>query len=179
MKNSKAKQIVPILVLTLVVFVAVTVLSFTNDMTKGAIENQKWAKIESVLDQIFPSYSKYDTHTACEDICVIYDSSDSIIGYAFVATGKGYGGEIEILVGLEDGNAVKGIVIISHSETPGLGSRITEPDFGNQFASASINDITLSKDGGAVDALTGATISSAATVNAVREAALEMAEFIK
>ena len=179
MKNSKIKQIVPILILTLVVFVAVSILSLTNDMTKGAIENQKWTKIESVLDQIFPAYDNYNTHAACEDICVIHDGSDNIIGYAFVASGKGYGGEIEILVGLKDPDTIKGIVIISHSETPGLGSRITEPDFGNQFASVPIGDITLSRDGGTIDALTGATISSNAAVNAVREAALEMAEFIK
>ena len=179
MKNSRAKQAIPIIVLTLVVFIAVTVLSYTHDLTKGAIENQKWAKIESVLNQIFPAYNNYNTHAECEDICVIYDESDNLLGYAFLATGKGYGGDIEILVGLKDPDTVKGIVIISHSETPGLGSRITEDDFRAKFVNIPISNVDLTANGGTVDGLTGATISSTATVNAVREAALEMIEFIK
>ena len=177
MKALSAKQAVPIIVLTLVVLVAVSVLSFTYQLTKPAIEKQKWAKIESVLDELYPSITSYESHQDCEDICVVL-SQDQIIGYAFLATGQGYGGDIEILVGLEDVSTVKGIVIISHSETPGLGARITESEFGDDFAGVTIDDLSLSGDGGAIDAVTGASISSLAVVTAVKDTAIDMLKLI-
>jgi len=177
MKALSTKQAVPIIVLTLVVLVAVSVLSFTYQLTKPAIEKQKWAKIESVLDELYPSITSFESHQDCEDICVVF-SRDQIIGYAFLATGQGYGGDIEILVGLQDVSTVKGIVIISHSETPGLGSRITESEFGDDFAGVTIDDLSLSRDGGTIDAVTGASISSLAVVTAVKDTAIDMLKLI-
>ena len=81
--------------------------------------------------------------------------------------------DISILVGLSDETTVKGIKIVSQTETPGLGSRISEPFFTDQFAGVDINDIALSRNGGKIDAITGSTISSSAVVEAVRDTAME------
>ncbi|MCD6358419.1 MAG: RnfABCDGE type electron transport complex subunit G [Dehalococcoidia bacterium] len=175
MKNSKAKQALPILVLTVVVLIAVSVLSFTHDITKAAIAEQKDNKVKNMLKEMFPSIENYKY----EDNLYTISSQDDIIGYAFLASGQGYGGEIEILVGLEDENTVKSIIIISQTETPGIGARITEKSFTSQFVNLPIDDIALSRDGGKIDALTGATISSNATVNAVRETSIEKVRLIK
>ena len=116
-----------------------------------------------------------------------YDAEDDIytiktdgkkIGYAFIATGQGYGGDIDILVGLEDETTIKSISIISQKETPGLGTRITESPFIDNFNGLKINDAQLSRDDGKVDAITGSTISSRAVVDAVRTTALEKVKLL-
>jgi electron transport complex protein RnfG len=119
--------------------------------------------------------SKY---TVEEDIYTIY-SNGAEIGYALEAVGKGYGGDIDILIGLKDETTVKGITIISQGETPGLGSRISESSFISEFAGLNIEDIALKQDGGQIDAITGATISSKAVVNTVRTEAMEKVQSLK
>ena len=89
------------------------------------------------------------------------------VGYAFMTDGRGYGGKIGILVGLEVNRAVRGIRIISHQETPGLGAKITQLDFLDQFDGLSTGELAIRRDGGAVDAITAATISSRAVVEGV------------
>jgi len=111
-------------------------------------------------------------YTLEDDIYMIY-ADEAEVGFAFLAVGKGYGGNIDILVGLENETTVKGVTIISHLETPGLGARITESSFRDQFAGLNIDDVALKRDGGQIDAVTGATISSRAVVDAVRAAVME------
>ena len=91
----------------------------------------------------------------------------------------GYAGEIAILVGLENSEMVKGILIISQQETPGIGDRITGDSFLNQFNGLNISDVALKRDGGQVDALSAATISSKAVADTVRETAMEKVELIE
>jgi electron transport complex protein RnfG len=140
-------------------------LGFTNSATEDKIEEHAAAEVENSLQGIFPNMSKVEFEN---DIYTIYDG-DTKIGYAFKASGIGYGGTIDIIVGLEDENTVKGITILSHNETPGLGSRIVEEPFTSQFSGASINEMQI-------DGITGSTISSTAVIEAVRETALEKIE---
>lgn len=163
------KKVFPVILLTIVVAISVNLLSFADRLTRPQIEAQQQLKIQHMLTGMFPDMSRYDFKN---DIYTIY-SDGAKIGYAFIAVGKGYGGDIDILVGLENKTTVKGISIVSHSETPGLGSRITESYFTNQFAGLSIDEVALKRDGGEVDAITGSTISSRAVINAVRETAME------
>ena len=169
------KKAFPVILLTIVVAISVTLLTFTDRLTRDKIEYQKEQKIQSMLFEIFPTMSRYDFEN---DIYTIY-SDGAKIGYAFLAIGKGYGGDIDILVGLEDETTIKGISIVSHSETPGLGSRITESFFTNQFAGLSIDEVALKRKGGEVDAITGATKSSRAVVDAVRTTAMEKVKLLK
>jgi electron transport complex protein RnfG len=66
---------------------------------------------------------------------------------------------------------ISGVNIIRQSETPGLGTRIAEPEFTNQFSGKRIEDVRLRQDGGVIDAITGATISSRAITDIVHERA--------
>jgi len=169
MKSALSNYARPILFLTLVVFIAVSVLSLTYQATKDTIEEQQDAKIKSTLQELFPALDTYE----CQDSLYTIYSQDDTIGYAFLTSGKGYGGNIDIMVGLENKTTLKGILIISQQETPGLGNRITGDWFTSSFAGLSLSDVFLKKDGGAIDGITGATISSRAVVDAVREAAME------
>jgi len=165
----------PVIFITVVVFASVGLVTWTDSITRDKIEEQKEQQIQSMLKEMFPSMSEY---TFEDDIYTIY-SDGAGVGYAFLAVGKGYGGDIDILVGLEDETTIKGITIISQSETPGLGSRIAESSFASKFAGLNIDDVALKQDGGQIDAITGATISSGAVVDAVRVTAMEKVKSLK
>ena len=175
MKANALKEIFPVIFITLVVFVSVALVSGTDSITKDKIIYQIEQKIQGMLVETFPDMNEY---TFTDDIYTIY-SDNTLVGYAFLATGKGYGGDIDILVGLEDEQTLKGITIVTQSETPGLGSRIIESSFVSEFVGANIDDIFLKKDGGQIDAITGASISSEAVVDVVRNTAMEKVKSLK
>jgi len=167
--KAKLKQYYPVIFLTIVVFVSITLLTFTDAVTEDKIQEQQDDSVFTMLDTMFPELSEYKL---VEDIYVIYDD-ENVIGYAYLAQGKGYGGTIEILVGLEDETTIKGISIITHSESPGLGSKITNDSYLQQYTGLKIEDSDMSFNGGKIDAITGATISSKAVADAVRTTAME------
>ena len=175
MKVSALKGVFPIIFITIVALISVALVTATDSITRDKIEEQKEQQIQSMLKEMFPSMSEY---TFEDDIYTIY-SDGAGVGYAFLAVGKGYGGDIDILIGLEDETTIKGITIISQSETPGLGSRIAESSFASEFAGLNIGDVALKQDGGEIDAITGATISSGAVVDAVRTAAMEKVKSLR
>jgi electron transport complex protein RnfG len=167
--KSTLKNAFPIILLTIVVAVCVSLLTYVDSLTRDRISAQEDEAVKAMLTEMFPEMSRYEFK---DEIYTVY-SDGSKLGYAFLAIGRGYGGDINILVGLSDETTVKGIKIISQTETPGLGTRITEPFFTDQFVGIDIEDIALSRDGGKIDAITSSTISSSAVVEAVRNTALE------
>lgn len=98
-------------------------------------------------------------------------SGGKLHAVALSSHGEGYGGPIGVMVGfnLAD-DSLAGIGITTLKETPGLGMRITEPKFGGQFAEKKM-PVALKAQGGEIDAVSGATISSRGTVDAVNGAA--------
>ena len=97
---------------------------------------------------------------------------------AYSASAKGYHDLIEVMVGVDPEGTLTGISIMTHTETPGLGARIVEPEFTDQFAGLDLETTKLSAEGGKVDALSGATFSTTGVITAVR-AALEQFPQIK
>ena len=97
---------------------------------------------------------------------------------AYSATAKGYHDLIEVMVGVRADGKLTGISIMTHTETPGLGARIVESEFTEQFAGLDLDTSKLSADGGQVDALSGATFSTVGVINAI-DAALERFPKIK
>jgi len=89
---------------------------------------------------------------------------------AFSASAKGYHDLIEVMVGVGPDGKLTGISIMSHTETPGLGARIVEAKFTDQFAGLDLDTTKLSSEGGKVDALSGATFSTVGVITAVSEA---------
>jgi len=85
-----------------------------------------------------------------------------------VSDGGGYGGDVNIMLGIDMEGQISSISITKHQETPGLGARISEANFTKQFKSLSVSgDIDLTANGGKIEAISGATISSKAVVKAV------------
>lgn len=92
---------------------------------------------------------------------------DEPVRLAIEATGAGgHGGDIVMLIGIDlDTESLLGMDVVSHSETPGLGARIVEPAFRSQWEGlAAAEPVALAAEGGAIDALTGATITSRAAL---------------
>lgn len=174
--KDKLGQYYPILALTVVVFISVAVLSGMDLFTRDTIQYQKELKVQRMLNQLFPEMTAYDFDESTEIYTISSDGSK--VGYAFLGVGVGYGGNIDIVVGMENKTTLRGIAVIAHAETPGLGDKILLPDFTNRFIGLDISEINLTRDGGKVDAITGATISSRAVVDGVRAAATEKAKLI-
>ena len=119
--------------------------------------------IEVDKNGISKFYPIYDVHL----------KNGSLAGHVAKATGQGYADKIELLLGLDaGGNAITGLFILGQKETPGLGNRIVEKPWRDQFVNKS-SDITLvvvkSKSGqdNEIDGISGATISSRSVTNIV------------
>ncbi|HCC33002.1 MAG TPA: hypothetical protein DEQ28_03755 [Clostridiales bacterium] len=90
---------------------------------------------------------------------------DAVVGTVFRVTTAGYGGTVEVLVGVDPAGSVTAVRVVGAAgETPGLGTRIKEPEFLNQFAGTAEPDLQFGQD---VEAITGATDSSTAVLEAV------------
>ena len=92
---------------------------------------------------------------------------------AFETSGKGYGGDVGLMVGVNVvDNSLIGVGVTTHAETPGVGARAkTDPAFAAQFEGMPFEgEFKVKTDGGQVDALSGATITSRAVTNAVTDA---------
>ena len=104
-----------------------------------------------------------------DEVCTAGDA-----GYVITTTDKdGFGGNIQITVGIKKDGTINGVSILSISETAGLGMKATEPSFYNQYVNKQADIFVVSKDGGdgeQIDALSGATITSRAVTGAVNAA---------
>ncbi len=100
------------------------------------------------------------------------DARTKILGYAVPGTSpNGYAGDIRLMAGLTADRAVVTYRVLAANETPGLGAKLGEPAFAAQFADKPAAALRVKKDGGAIDALTGATITSRAVCEALADAA--------
>lgn len=114
------------------------------------------------------SYAEDDTIKGCVEA---YDEGGNLLGYVVTVTSsKGYGGNITFSVGIQNDGTVNGIAFTSISETAGLGMKAKEDGFKGQFAGLTGNDFSVSKDGGSIQAISGATITSRAVTNGVNAA---------
>jgi len=159
--------------LTIACAIAAAALSITYVATANKIEQQKKAEINTALSrECLPGSSSIK---AVKDHYVGYDKNGRTIGYAFRVMPKGYGGTIDMIVGVDTKGRVLGIKILSMKETPGLGSKAAEPKFLGQFiGKTSRSPLKAKKD---VDVITGATITSQAVSDGVKDALKKGGEF--
>lgn len=179
MKNSKVKEIlIPAVSLFIICLVVTTLLAFTNKVTKPkidqlAIDTQNNTK-KIVLSDAH-SFSEEKTVSMNGAEYTYYDGLDEsgeTLGYVFSTSAKGYGGDIDVMVGVGTDGKVKGVSILSISETAGLGMNAKNDSFLKQFTGKS-GEIGVSKTSPAdneIQALTGATITSKAMTSAVNTA---------
>ena len=91
------------------------------------------------------------------------------MGFVISCTTSSFGGPLEMMVGVDPTGTVTGVRILSHSDTPGLGAKATEPEFYEQFTGMS-GTLAVDKDGGQVVSITSSTITSRAVTVGVNDA---------
>jgi|UniRef100_A0A7V5Y085 electron transport complex protein RnfG len=172
----------PILVLTLVCVFSAFLLSYVYLFTIKKIEKHKEEFFTSSLSEIFPEMASYVE--VVKDSCYqVFNKEKKIIGLFFRAGKKGYGGIIEMFVGIDTLGRVCGLRIASPAEglkeTPGLGLKIREDKFKNQFLGKREEEIKLKREGGKIEAITAATISSKAVCDGIREGINKYKKYLK
>lgn len=182
----------PIIFMIIITAIFTFALAFLNHSTAERIALNQEIELSRKLLYIFnitPSSDKPEdivkifeekiSSIAYEDslIYVYHGEDDEILGYAVPVNGPGLWGSVEAYVGIShDYSTILGLDFISHSETPGLGGRISDDDFKEQFRGL---DLTNAKDGnyivykpapgGNVDAIAGATLTSKSVSNFINE----------
>ncbi len=145
--------------------VAGVALSGTNRFTFEKIKAGKEAARKKALSEVLPGAVNFRQE---KDYHIGFDRENSVIGYVLGVTAIGYSGNIEAIVGVDKQLRVAGLKVLSQTETPGLGAKITQDVFLKQFRGCTIESLALKKEGGRIDAITAATISSRAITNAVK-----------
>ncbi|MGC9366985.1 MAG: RnfABCDGE type electron transport complex subunit G [bacterium] len=171
--------------LTIVTIVCGAALGLIYGITKEPIRKaelqEKGLKIDAVLSDLNPENNPVENI-----IPVINEQGDTVEGYlaingndtvgiAIASSGLGFAGPVSILTGINITNGqVTGIEVLRQEETPGLGARIQEQWFLDQFKGKSLNNselvnnnLAVVKDGGDIDAISGATITPRAVCEAV------------
>ncbi|MFH0842670.1 MAG: RnfABCDGE type electron transport complex subunit G [Bacteroidota bacterium] len=170
-----------ILSLTLISLAASACLGFVYELTKGPIElsilNKKLEAIKQVVPEFNnnPDEDMFRLATGEGDSLDIYPAmTDGVItGYAVnTYTNSGFSGYIGLMAGFKPDGSIINITVLSQKETPGLGTKMSDAEFKDQFNGKNPSDFQLKvkKDGGPVDAITAATISSRAFCDAVQRA---------
>lgn len=149
-------------------------LAGVNALTESRIAAVKEENIRQAIEAVLPGGGEEIPFSDESGIVAKVYASDS--GYAVEVTPAGFGGAVDMMVGVDREGRVLGIQIISHSETPGLGASAASENaagtaFRDQFVGLSGN-LAVTKDDGEIDTLTGATVTSRAVTAGVN-AALE------
>lgn len=166
--------------LTVVCIVCSALLGGVYIMTKKPIETAAIAKTNNAIALVVPEFdnipSDEKSSVLCEGEEFVYYTArkgEQVVGYAIeTSTSKGFSGTIKMMVGFNTNGDIVSISVLSHSETPGLGAKMTEPSFVSQFEGKNPASFKLAvkKDGGDIDAITASTITSRAYADAVQKA---------
>ncbi len=196
MEKKKSSILVNTLVLLIITFVCVALLAVVNQITKEPIEQAEINARAEVYKTVYAdaeSFSEVDGSEdliensaavlesagygdcSVDDVLAVADSSSNVEGYVIASTSpNGYGGDIQIAIGVTSDGTIKGFDVISNSETAGLGAKCTDEEFTSQFAGMPASTIEYSKTGASadneIDAISGATITTSAVTEAVNAA---------
>ena len=187
----------PVVVLTTITIIAGLALSGVFAMTKDTIDTQKMAanmasfkvvvpeaesfKSDEAIDQAIADlnggvYGSDFGRSTINEAYVGLDAEGETVGYVIRATSSdGFDGDVSMAVGLDANGVINGIDFTELNETPGMGMRVADPDFKDQFTGKSVGKFILNKAGGSteddqIDTVTGASTTSGAVVNAVNAA---------
>jgi len=162
--------------------VAGLALAVVYSVTKEPILVSQKAKINNAIKMVIPEFE-----TISDTVMLPDDGKDSIRLHRLIKgtensgiaietyTDKGFSGRFSLMVGFTPDGAISNIEVLEHKETPGLGTKMALPAFKDQFKGIKLSDLPgeelkVKKDGGTVDAITAATISSRGFCDAVNRA---------
>jgi electron transport complex protein RnfG len=186
MKKLESSLLNMVLVLTGVAVIMGGILAYVNYLTEGPINKQKekaladGIKTVMVCDELV--VTKTDTVTQNDEkgkeltyiVYQVADAKGKELGVAVESTTNGFGGDLKVLVGFNTDGKILGYTLLEHAETPGLGAKadkwFQKGEKGDIIGKDPKEPLTVSKDGGQVDAITASTITSRAFLLAVNNA---------
>lgn len=163
-------------------------LAVTNMVTEPVIEMRDEQKNIEAQQSVLPQADKFEPISDLDqikedmpengDLVASIDmaySGNDLVGYTVKTTPNGYGGEIQLLTGIDTEGKITGIYVLDQSETAGLGARSTEQEFQDEYKGLSAEEeITVEKsgpvEGNEIQAISGATITSNAVTLGVNTA---------
>ncbi|MBB6214910.1 electron transport complex protein RnfG [Anaerosolibacter carboniphilus] len=170
------------LILLLITAVAAAVLAWTNDITKEPIANQVLQANITARQSVLPDASEFeempkDQFANYDNILEVYKGlrDGQVVGYTIKTDPSGYGGPVEVMIGISADGLIQGVSIGNHSETPGLGAKASDDAFKSQYNSKKAEgQIDVIKAGtpkeNEIMAISGATITSRAVTSGVNTA---------
>ena len=186
MKKLESSLMNMVLVLTLVAVIMGGILAYVNHLTEGPIAEQKE---KALADGIKAVMACNDLKVAKTDevkqndakgkemtftVYQIQDAQGNDLGAAVESTTMGFGGDLKVLVGFDPEGKILGYTLLEHAETPGLGAKadkwFQKDQKGDIIGKNPKEPLTVSKDGGQVDAITASTITSRAFLLAINNA---------
>lgn len=182
MSNKKSTFLNMALALIVITVVAGFSLGFVNDLTLEPKARAKLAKKVNALKLVLPAFDndlvsqvvriKSEVAKDSMEIYPAFQGSEFIGAAVIGSSEKGFSGLVKIMVGFKPDGSMQDIVVLEQKETPGLGTKLKEEKFLGQFRDKNPSnfDLKVGKDGGDVDALTGATISTRAFTEAAQSA---------
>ena len=175
-----------VLVLTGVAVIMGGILAYVNHLTEGPIHQQKEKALADGIKTVMACDGVTVAHTDTvrqndakgkELTFIIYQAKDAQgndLGAAVESTTGGFGGNLKILVGFNPDGKILGYTLLEHAETPGLGAKadkwFQKGEKGDIIGKDPKEKLTVTKDGGQVDAITASTITSRAFLLAVNNA---------
>ena len=186
MKKLESSLLNMTLVLTGVAVIMGGILAFVNHLTEGPINEQKEKALADGIKTVMVCNDlvvantdevKQNDEKGKELTYVIYqvkDAKGQDLGAAVESTTMGFGGDLKVLVGFDPEGNILGYTLLEHAETPGLGAKADKwfqnGQKGDIIGKSPAEPLTVSKDGGQVDAITASTITSRAFLKAVNNA---------
>jgi len=175
--------------LLLISLIAALSLGYVNGITEDKIAEQRALANEKARKAVSPTADAFNAIdlSAIENDLVVEGfealEDDVVIGYVFKTLPKGYGGSLEVIVGITNSGTISGVRIGSHTETPGLGAKATDEAFYSQYENMNANQkIGVSKTQSSdseIQAISGATITSDAVTKGVNSAIEAFEAFVQ
>lgn len=181
-----------VIVLTIITVVAGFLLGYVYDITKGPIEQATEKAKQEAYKSVFPAAESFEAvsgfdsavatnaintsggidNVTINEALAAKDSSGNILGYVLTVTSaEGYGGDVQLSMGVTNDGTINGIEFLTLSETAGLGMNADTAEFKSQFAGMNARQISYTKTGKQseheIDAISGATITTNAVTKAV------------
>ncbi len=155
--------------LCIITFAAAAMLCGVNAVTEDRIAEEALKKKTNAMQTLLP---EADAFTEVNEDISMGSSGSETAGYCVSTASAGYGGDIEIMVGIDAEGIITGVEILDNSETAGLGANCTKPEFKAQFKGVEYPATVVkgSAADGQISAITGATITSNAVASGVNHA---------
>jgi len=163
------------LTLTAVAVLSASLLTGVNIVTEPIIIERQEKDYHQSLERFFPDVDHFETEEIDGDqYDIVYDQDGEMLGIMATVETAGYEAGLIYNLAVNDQGEIKGLVIVSHAETPGIGDVITTDEFQEQFTGKGFDDPI--EDGEDVDSVSGATLSTGTMIVSVRRTVTTIGE---